>query len=241
LKQELHDDPAAGSQRERAARTRAANERLERIREALKQYPDVAAKKKDKKKKARVSTSDADARFMRMPDGGTRPAVNVQLSAETKSQFIVGADVNQSGSDHGLLVPAAEQIVVHAGCAPKELLTDGGFAKPEAIEELAKAPHEILVYAPPTEYKDKDGNVKEPKPGEAPEIKEWRGRMKTDEAKAIYTERASTIECVNALARNRGLQQFRVRGLKRIRAVVLLFALAHNLAREASLKKKQTG
>jgi hypothetical protein len=59
---------------------------------------------------------------MRMPDGGTRPAVNVQLSAETRSQFIVGADVNQSGSDHALLVPAAEQIVEHAGCAPKNLL-----------------------------------------------------------------------------------------------------------------------
>ena len=62
--------------------------------------------------------------------------------------------------------------------------------------------------------------------------------MKT---RRIYKERASTIECVNVLARNRGLQQFRVRGLKRVRPVVLMFALAHNLAREASLKKKQTG
>ena len=41
-----------------------------------------------------------------------------------------------------------------------------------------------------------------------------------------------------AVARNRGLQQFRVRGLQRVKAVVLLFALAHNLAREESLKKK---
>ena len=138
-------------------------------------------------------------------------------------------------------MPAAEQIVEHAGCAPKELLTDGGFGKPEAVEELAKAPFNCTVYAPPTEYKDKDGHVKEPKKDEAPEIKEWRERMKTDEAKTIYKERASTIECVNALARNRGLQQFRVRGLQRVRAVVLMFALAHNLAREESLKKKSTG
>ena len=59
-----------------------------------------------------------------------------------------------------------------------------------------------------------------------------------DDAKTIYRERASTIECVNALARNRGLQQFRVRGLERVRAVVLLFALAHNAARTMSLMKK---
>jgi len=43
---------------------------------------------------------------------------------------------------------------------------------------------------------------------------------------------------VNALARNRGLQQFRVRGLQRVKSVVLLFALAQNMAREQSLTKK---
>jgi len=45
---------------------------------------------------------------------------------------------------------------------------------------------------------------------------------------------------VNALARNRGLQQFRVRGLQRVKSVVLLFALAQNMAREQSLTKKNT-
>ena len=43
---------------------------------------------------------------------------------------------------------------------------------------------------------------------------------------------------MNALARNRGLQQFRVRGLRRVRAVVLLFVLVHNLMRAESLKQK---
>ena len=37
-------------------------------------------------------------------------------------------------------------------------------------------------------------------------------RMGTAEAKGIYKERAATAECVNAIARNRNLQQFRVRG-----------------------------
>jgi hypothetical protein len=59
--------------------------------------------------------------------------------------------------------------------------------------------------------------------------------MATDEAKEIYKERAATVECVKALARNRGLRQFAVRGLKGAKAVVLLFALAHNLARTLAL------
>jgi len=47
----------------------------------------------------------------------------------------------------------------------------------------------------------------------------WRARMVPDEAKAIYKNRAATAECVNAQSRNRGLQQFRVRGLAKVRRV----------------------
>jgi len=59
--------------------------------------------------------------------------------------------------------------------------------------------------------------------------------MGTDEAKAIYKKRAATAECVNAQSRNRGLQQFRVRGLEKVKCVMLIFALAHNLMRMVSL------
>jgi hypothetical protein len=55
----------------------------------------------------------------------------------------------------------------------------------------------------------------------------------TPEAKEIYKEiykdRASTAECVNAISRNRGLRQFLVRGLRKVRTLVLWFAIAHNL------------
>ena len=35
----------------------------------------------------------------------------------------------------------------------------------------------------------------------------WRQRMASAEAQLIYKDRAVTAECVNALARNRGLRQ----------------------------------
>ncbi len=60
--------------------------------------------------------------------------------------------------------------------------------------------------------------------------------MATPEAQAVYRERAATSECVNALARNRGLRQLAVRGLEKARAVLLWFALAHNLLRAAHLR-----
>ena len=64
--------------------------------------------------------------------------------------------------------------------------------------------------------------------------------MATDEAKEIYKDRASTAECVNAIARNRGLQQFRVRGLRKVRVVLLWYVLAHNLIRAATLRAERS-
>ena len=74
-----------------------------------------------------------------------------------------------------------------------------------------------------------------PRPDDSPAVAEWRVRMGTAEAKEIYKQRAATAECVNALARNRGLQQFRVRGLVKVRAVALLYALVQNLMRAVAL------
>jgi IS5 family transposase len=59
--------------------------------------------------------------------------------------------------------------------------------------------------------------------------------MASEEAKQTYKLRAATAECVNAQARNRGLQRLPVRGLPKVRCVVLMFALAHNLMRAVAL------
>ncbi len=241
LRRELNDDPGAGKRRHKAARERAAREREERITEALKQYPDVKKKKKHDKDQARVSTTDPDARKMHMADGGFRPAYNVQLSTDCASQVIVNVDVIQSGSDSGQLEPAIQQIQKRHEMTPKEVLVDGGYVKQEAIENLSSLPHECTVYAPMParkfQEKPKDQHCVE----EPPHITAWRKRMETQQGKTIYKERAATAECVNAQARNRGLQQFPVRGLKKVRAVALLFALAHNVMRTASLLRRPVG
>lgn len=116
-------------------------------------------------------------------------------------------------------------------------MVDGGFPNKEDIERAASAEFGTVVYAPvPEPKKNKDRDRYEPLAGESPAVAEWRRRMSTAEAKEIYKDRAATAECVNAMARNRGLRQLPVRGLSKIRCVALLFALAHNLARAASLR-----
>lgn len=80
-----------------------------------------------------------------------------------------------------------------------------------------------------------------PKPGDSEAVAQWRGRMNTDPARAIYKDRAATAECVNAQARNRGLLRMPVRGLAKVKCVVRLYALAHNLMRMAVLAPELIG
>jgi IS5 family transposase len=79
------------------------------------------------------------------------------------------------------------------------------------------------------------------KPGDSAAVAAWRERMGQEDAQRIYRERAATAECVNALARNRGLIQLRVRGQEKVRCVLRLHALAHNLMRTLALAPELLG
>jgi transposase len=238
LKKELNIDPAAGSRRQQAARKRAAEDRAERLRLALEQFPLVeASKPAAKKAETRVSTTDPDARVMKMGDGGYRPAFNVQLATDTQTQIITGVDVINSGGDQGKLAPMVEQLQERYEERPKEMLVDGGFTKKEDITKVEQAG--TTVYAPVQASKDPERDAHTPRPDDTPQVAQWRERMATPAAKEIYKERASTAECVNAHARNRGLYQFRVRGLVKVKAVVLWYVLVHNLLRAATLRAER--
>jgi transposase len=237
LRKELEEDPAACTKRQQAARQRAVVERTERIARALAEMPKVqACKKADEKDKARASTTDPEARVMKMADGGFRPAHNVQFATDTGSQIISGVDAVNTGSDLGQMGPMVEQHQKRYGRAPGEMLVDGGFAKKEDIEAVSGPGVGTTVYAPVQKPKDAQRDPHTPRPGDSEVVAAWRVRMGTEPAKEIYKQRASTSECVNAIARNRGLQRFLLRGLQKVRAVALWFALAHNLVRAATLR-----
>ncbi len=238
LKAELEADPGAATRRQQAARERAARERAERLRKAQEQLLLIEAQKKGEaeKAKARASATDPEARVMKMPDGGFRPAYNVQFATDTPTQIITGVDVTNSGGDQGKMAPMIEQHQVRYGETPDEMLVDGGFTKKEDITQVS-APHgSTTVYAPVQASKDKTRDPHTPRPDDSPAVAEWRQRMATDEAKEIYKDRAATAECVNAIARNRGLYQVRVRGSPKVLAVVLWYVLAHNLMRIVALR-----
>lgn len=235
LRQELEDDPQATSRRQAAARKRAAEDRQKRVQAALEQMPDAASKKKPgKEDEARVSTTDPEARVMKMADGGFRPAYNGQLAVDTHSQIITGVDLSNHGSDRGKLGPMLDQLEDRYDKLPSECLVDGGFAGLEDIQKAAdRGP---VVFAPVAKPKDSSRDPHVRLETDSPEIGDWRERMGTAEAKKVYKERGASVECVNAIARNRGLRLLLVRGQRKVKAILLWFALAHNMMRSVSLR-----
>src|SRR5271157_1091574 len=246
LRQQV-DSPeyAALTARQRAARKRAATERLERLDQAMAQLPELKRKQSEAEKRAgqgkfgqkvrqrqpRVSTTDAEARVMKMPNGGFNPAVNVQLASDTESRAILGVQVSSEGSDSaGLSEPLRRQVEQRSGGKVEQHLLDGGYLRTADIEQAQADGVELFI--PPRMAKSplRRGRELEPKRGDSKAVLEWKQRMCSEAGKETYKQRAATSETVNADLRSyRGLGQITVRGLVKAQCAVLWCALAYNI------------
>jgi len=221
--------------RTEAAQQRVAADRLARVEEALAQLPAIQATKarhagKKRPPAARVSTTDPDARVMKMADGGFRPAYNVHFATDVDSRVIVGVRTLNSGTDQSHLGPMLDAIAQRLGRLPAAQLLDGGFVTKAEI--TAADARSVTVYAPPMQRAGQTRQPDEPVDGDSPAVAAWRARMATDEAKTIYKARGATAEWVNADARtHRTLGRVLVRGLAKVHTWVLWVALAHNMLR----------
>lgn len=233
-------DPSGDQRRRQAARQRAAQECQEKITQALAELEKLKAQRDQQRREAtsepRASTTDPEARTMKMADGGFRPAFNVQFVTDHRTRLIVGVEVNNQGSDAGLMEPLHAQLCADHGVTPERYLVDGGFAKKEDVTTLERAGTRVYAPLPREKQLLKSGqNPYAEKRGDSPEMVAFRERMQTAEAKAIYKHRCSVAEFPNADCRNRGLYQFKVRGSVKAKAQVLWHALAYNLLRMVKL------
>ena len=246
LAAEQEDDPGGDDRRLKAAALRAARERSERITEAQKELADINAQRKKngvkpKTKEARASTTDPQARRMKMGDGGFRPAYNVQFATDGESRMIVSSDVVQAGGDQGQMSPMHTQVCADYGVTPEDYLVDGGFSVKEQIVSVTRAGSTVYGVITNAEKQLAEGkNPYAAKPRDAPEMAAFRERMGTEAAKEKYSQRAGIAEFPNAECRNRGLTQFRVRGLIKARAQTLWHVLAHNFNRMRHLGYLET-
>lgn len=223
-------DSDAYSAAQNARREAAARDFQARVEAAIATVKDLQAARGPNDKPARASTTDAEARVMKMGDGGFRPALNVQYAVAGSGlggvRAVVGVAVTNVGSDMNSLTPMVEQIEHRAGAYPKTLLADGGHARHDDIVTTER--HGVAVIMPPSERAKSIAALRAE--GAPPEVIAWRERMETPEAQEQYRARASLCELNNAHQKSHhGLAQFVVRGVAKVTCVVLMGAIATNL------------
>ena len=110
-------DSDASNERIQAAKERAARERSERVKAAKAALAEIKRQRQEreakrgngkKPKEPRASSTDAEARVMKMADGGFRPAYNVQVASAAGEQIVAAIEVRNSGSDRGLMRPMSD-------------------------------------------------------------------------------------------------------------------------------------
>jgi transposase len=228
-KQDDDDGPASGR------KLRAARERAERVKQALANLGEVEklrakrektnANQTRRQKEPRASTTDPEARIMKMADGGFRPAYNVQFASLPDTGVILAVTCQMIGSDRGLAEPMAQRLERLYGQRPKRHLVDGGYQSANDIAAAEAAG--TRFYCPPG--KTKSGrDPAQPRDNDPPNVARWRAKMATPEGKDAYKRRA-LCELVHAKLRNRGTDRLYVRGRAKVEIWMRWFALGANI------------
>lgn len=255
LREELDADPAATERRLKVRRLAAAEERARRVSAAHEKFAAREAERSARAKQRpgeaagteaeapRVSTSDPDARLMKMADGATRPCYNVQVG--TADEFVVAILPTERGNDRGLARAVVADMQRRCGRAPSRLLADGTAMTEHDIIGFAASHPGMAVYAPPkacseTAKPASRARYERELAREPQCLKDWRARMDSDAGKAVYAKRSKT-EHPHARMKNCGFGRMLVRGMEKVRAVCCLHALAHNFILAAARRAAQAG
>lgn len=233
LTKEMDLDSSACLDRKKAAQKRAAEDRRNRVNQAIEEHKKAIIEKGISKKKqrkpftqeekdeVRSSTTDPEARKMKMGNGGFNPAYNFQIAIDNESRFIVGYEALKKNNDYGQMHKMFDKVRNRFNKTPGRWLVDQGYLDHNDIHNVEKASCKVYVNPKKVEIQSTDSN----------ELIAWRIRMEMDEAKEVYKDRAANSEWANAGMRNRGLRQLLVRGLKGVTSVFNLHVLTHNVLR----------
>jgi transposase len=221
LRSELEADTSGAEHRRQQRALRAAEQQQARVARARATLAELAAEKQQRAKRhakaeaakadPSVSIADPEARSMKMADGATRLAWNVQVA--TARGFVVSIEPTDRRNDSGLAPQTLAQIEQRCGRLPTRLLADTSMMTQDDIVDFAQRWPDLTVYCPPppdrADVSAETLRKRRWKRAREPEVlRQWRAHAKM---------------------KNRGFGRMPVRGMARVRVVCLLHALAHNL------------
>jgi transposase len=182
----------------------------------------------------KLSPTDEDARFLRQR-GGFVLGYTGEI-AVSDDHLIVAQRVTQNAADNASLTPMVDQVEQRCGAPPGAALADSGFFSIDNLNRMEQ--RNIDAYVP-------DSNLAcELNLGSRCRVKaragahrRMRAKLRSPAGQATYARRKAVVEPVfGVLKQQRGMRQFRTRGLENVNQEFTLATLAFNITRLHALR-----
>ena len=177
----------------------------------------------------KLSRTDEDARFLRRR-GGFVLGYSAEI-AVSDDHFIVAQRVTQNATDNESLVPMVEQVEKRCGAPPGAALADSGFFSIDNLKQMEK--RRIDAYIPDSNMAQALNLGTRCRTRACQRVhRRMRAKLRSPDGQAAYARRKAVAEPpFGVLKQQRGMRQFRTRGLNNVENEFTLATLAYNITR----------
>jgi hypothetical protein len=181
----------------------------------------------------KLSRTDEEARFLRQC-GGFALGYTGQI-AVSDDHLIVAQRVTQNATDNHSLVPMIDEVNQRCGAPPGAALADSGFFSVANLEQMEE--QNIDGYVPDSNLAcELNLGVRCRQKARAASHRRMRAKLRSPAGQAAYARRKAVVEPVfGVLKQQRGMRQFRTRGLQKVNGEFTLATLAYNITRLQAL------
>jgi transposase len=202
----------------------------------LNQALDALPRRLERLKKSglrKLSRTDEEARFLHQR-GGFVLGYTGEI-AVSNDHLIVAQRVTRNAADNGSLTPMIEEVKQRCGAPPGEVLADSGFFSVANLEEMEE--QKIDGYLPDSNLACAlNLGLRCGRRARAAAHQRMRAKLRSAAGQAAYARRKAVVEPVfGVLKQQRGMRQFRTRGLQNVNAEFTLATLAYNITRLQAL------
>lgn len=180
--------------------------------------------------KAQRNFTDPESPIMKMSHGGFDQAYNCQAAVEAGTQIIVAADATDAPNDKRQVIPMVEQIEENLSQRPGQLSSDSGFYSEANVRYLRERGIDDYVCPDRLRHGERPPPVRGRIPKALSFIDRVRRKLLLKKGRRVYGLRKETVEPVfGQMKRGRGLRQFLLRGLAKVKGEWSLWCTTHNM------------
>jgi len=178
----------------------------------------------------KLSRTDEDARFLRQRGDKFVLGYSAEI-AVSDDHLIVAQRVTQNVTDNQSLEPMVDQVQQRCGRPPDAALADSGFFSIHNLNQMEQ--RNIDAYIPDSNMaRALNLGARCRTRAKAPAHRRMRAKLRSPAGQAAYARRKAVVEPVfGVLKQQRGIRQFRTRGLNNVGNEFTLATLAYNITR----------